>query len=179
MAARNLGIQSINIPDFYLGLTEATAPTTVNQPRAQISIPDGINSLRFGGVDTTAFFGTDPAQSLPLDGLNDSILINLGIPTQIGTSIVVNTSPAAISRGSQAASYWRSVSSPGNHRIQLVSFGICERRRVLRCHDAFRGPQRQGRRVHWLLAVTDSGHCSSRGFRFPLSRCRGCFRPET
>lgn len=94
-----LGIKAINIPDFYLGVTDATTSTSATQPRASITIPDGINSLRFGGADTTRFFGTDPTQSLAEDGLNDQFLIRLGIPTADGTSIVVNT----ITSSAQAA----------------------------------------------------------------------------
>ena len=85
-----LGIQAVNIPDFWLGLTDPTTTANATQPRAAISIPDGVNSLRFGGADTTRFFGTDPTQSLAQDGQNDQFLIRLGIPTAIGTSIVVN-----------------------------------------------------------------------------------------
>jgi len=94
-----LGIESINIPDFYLGDTASTAATTSGQPRASISIPDGINSLRFGGADTTAFFGTDPTQSVAQSGQNDQFLVRLGIPQALGTSIVVNR----ITSGAQAA----------------------------------------------------------------------------
>ena len=64
--------------------------STATQPRASINIPDGVNSLRFGGADTTKFFGTDPTQSLAQDGQNDQFLIRLGVPASIGTSIVVN-----------------------------------------------------------------------------------------
>ncbi len=97
--ALGLGIQAINIPDFYLGVTDPTTTTRATQPRASITIPDGINSLRFGGVDTTAFFGTDPTQSVAQDGQNDQFLVRLGLPASTGTSIVVNT----ITSGAQAA----------------------------------------------------------------------------
>ena len=94
-----LGPLSINMPDFYLGVTDPTTPSGVTQPRAEINIPDGVNTLRFGGVDTTAFFGTDPTQSLAQDGQNDQILIRLGIPESSGTNLIVNK----ITSSSQAA----------------------------------------------------------------------------
>ena len=84
-----LGLLAINIPDFYLGYTGSATPGTT-EPIASINIPDGINSLRFGGVDTTAFFGTDPTMSPSQDGQNDQFLVKLGFPQSIGTSIVVN-----------------------------------------------------------------------------------------
>jgi hypothetical protein len=84
-----LGLQAINMPDFYLGYTGSSTPPTT-EPIASITIPDGINSLRFGGVDTTAFFGTDPTMSPSQDGQNDQYLIKLGFPQTMGTSIVVN-----------------------------------------------------------------------------------------
>jgi hypothetical protein len=87
--ASGLGLQAINMPDFYLGYTGSTKPTTT-EPIASIVIPDGVNSLRFGGVDTTAFFGTDPTLSPSQDAQNDQFLIRLGLPESIGTSIVVN-----------------------------------------------------------------------------------------
>jgi hypothetical protein len=100
-----LGIQSINIPDFYLGATDPTMPASSStSPRAEIFIPDGINSLRFGGVDATAFFGTDPTQSPTQDNLNDEFRVRLGVPAQIGTSIVVNSIVSAAQAGTTSSS---------------------------------------------------------------------------
>ena len=84
-----LGLKAINMPDFWLGYTGTTMAAS-GSPVAEINIPDGVNSLRFGGVDATKFFGTDPTQSPSQDGQNDEFLVNLGIPPSIGTSIVVN-----------------------------------------------------------------------------------------
>ncbi len=85
-----LGLQSINMPDFWLGVTDSSVTTSSTQPLASINIPDGINSLRFGGVDATKFFGSNPAQSQLQDGQNDQFLVRLGLPASLGTSIVVN-----------------------------------------------------------------------------------------
>ena len=58
----NLGILSINIPHFYLANTSATpsstSASTTPAAAAYITIPDGINSFRFGGADTTISFAT-------------------------------------------------------------------------------------------------------------------------
>ncbi len=99
-----LGLLAVNMPDFYLGYTGSTMAAS-GSPVAEISIPDGVNSLRFGGVDTTKFFGTTPADSPSQDNQNDEYLINLGIPYAVGTSIVVNsiisnTQPGVTASGS-------------------------------------------------------------------------------
>ncbi len=120
--ASGLGIQSINIPDFYLGLTDPTSPTSAPQPRATIVIPDGINSLRFGGADTTAFFGTDPTQSLTQNRQNDQFLVRLGLPTSSGTSIVVNR----ITTSAQAAAA-TTTGQPGSPTQDSVVFQVSGR----------------------------------------------------
>ncbi|MGA9922690.1 MAG: hypothetical protein WBQ29_04745, partial [Isosphaeraceae bacterium] len=53
-----------------------------------INAPEGINNLRFGGVDTTF----TPAGGTPLDQTpqNNEFVINLGPPIAGGTSIIVN-----------------------------------------------------------------------------------------
>jgi hypothetical protein len=89
-SAGGLGLKAVNMPDFYLGVTDPSVTTASSQPLASINIPDGVNTLRFGGVDTTAFFGTNPADSPAQDGQNDEFLIKLGLPESIGTSIIVN-----------------------------------------------------------------------------------------
>ena len=46
------GLLAINMPNFWLGnTTPATSSTTPTTPA--ISIPDGVDTFRFGGVDTT------------------------------------------------------------------------------------------------------------------------------
>ncbi len=53
-----------------------------------INAPEGINTLRFGGVDTTF----TPTGGTPLNqtNQNNEFVINLGPPIQGGTSIIVN-----------------------------------------------------------------------------------------
>ena len=51
------GIYAIDMPDFYLAHTETTTPSiaslihTTAMSAGQIEIPQGVNTLRFGGVD--------------------------------------------------------------------------------------------------------------------------------
>ena len=96
------GLLSIDMPSFYLGLTAQAAPvTSTGGAEPSISIPDGVATLDFGGVDTTAFFGTNPADSLSgsnqtspgsatAAAQNNQFTVTLGIPQYAGTRIVVN-----------------------------------------------------------------------------------------
>ncbi len=81
------GLLAIDLPDFFLGITNPTQTVPAGTPRASISVPDGVVTLRLGGVDTTAFFGTGTAPNL--NNQNDVIAINLGLPQSIGTTIDV------------------------------------------------------------------------------------------
>ena len=89
------GIFAIDMPDFYLAHTETTAPTTQSlihlqaKSAGQITIPQGVNTLRFGGVDVDY----TPSGGKPLNqtGQTNEFQINLGLPIVVGTSIIVNT----------------------------------------------------------------------------------------
>jgi hypothetical protein len=89
LLASGLGLLAINMPDFWLGYT-GSAMAATGSPVAEINIPDGVNSLRFGGVDTTKSFTTTASDGPTQDNQNDEYLVNLGLPQSIGTSIVVN-----------------------------------------------------------------------------------------
>jgi hypothetical protein len=89
LTAGGLGVQAVNMPNFWLGYT-GSAKAATGAPVAEINIPDGINSLRIGGVDTTKSFTTNASDSPTQDGQNDNYLIRLGFPYAIGTSIVVD-----------------------------------------------------------------------------------------
>jgi hypothetical protein len=81
----NNGLYGIDIPDFWLGIT--TTGTTAQT--ASIQINDGVNTLRFGGAD----FTVSPGGGLPAPASNsvaDSAVIQLGIPSYLGTSIFVD-----------------------------------------------------------------------------------------
>jgi hypothetical protein len=97
------GIAAVDIPNFWLGNTSGTAPTqnsnfhsapaTIGTPTpfklvGGINAPEGINNLRFGGVDTT--FTPDGGTPLNQTNQNNEFVINLGPPVAGGTSIILN-----------------------------------------------------------------------------------------
>lgn len=88
VAALN-GIHVIDMPDFWLGRT-STEQTVAGVPAGQILIPDGVNTLRFGGADVTF----TPPGGTPLDqnGRNDELVVALGLPRSWGTSIIIDKS---------------------------------------------------------------------------------------
>jgi hypothetical protein len=96
------GIFAIDMPDFWLGHTSTTAPTA-GAHAADISIPDGIITLRFGGVDTTF----TPPGGTPLTQGTANTLMNvaLGLPRTQGTSIIIKkaVSSAKPAAGTTAA----------------------------------------------------------------------------
>ena len=63
------GIYAIDMPNFYLAHTETTTPSvaslihTIAMSAGQIDIPEGVNTLRFGGVDVDY----TPAGGTPLN----------------------------------------------------------------------------------------------------------------
>jgi hypothetical protein len=93
------GIYAIDMPDFYLAHTETTAPSaaslihTQTKSAGQIEIPEGVNTLRIGGVDVD--YQTPAGTSLPAFSASQSssyeFQINLGLPIALGTSVIVNT----------------------------------------------------------------------------------------
>jgi hypothetical protein len=84
-ATGGLGILAIDMPNFWLGATTATLPTGETR---SITIPDGVITLRFGGVDTTFTFpGGTP---LNTNNQSDQFTVNLGLPRTQGTSIIVD-----------------------------------------------------------------------------------------
>lgn len=97
------GIHVIDIPQFWLTNTSAN-PAATSGNKATINIPDGVNSLRFGGADTSVFLGTNPANALTAQSTGSQFLVSLGIPQYHGTSIIVNkivttAQPASTSGG--------------------------------------------------------------------------------
>ena len=82
------GLLAIDMPNFWLGTTQ-TEPTAGGE-QGSIAIPDGVVTLRFGGVDTTAFFGSNPNLRLDSNGQADRFTISLGLPNKVGTSIIVD-----------------------------------------------------------------------------------------
>jgi len=89
------GLKSVDMPNFYLGdtLLNPTAALTA-QTAPAVRIPDGVISFRIGGVDTTAYFGQNPAfaPTAPATAASTSVnyLVNLGLPRTVGTTIIVD-----------------------------------------------------------------------------------------
>jgi hypothetical protein len=89
------GILAIDMPDFYLAHTETTKPSTPSQihttamSAGEIYIPQGVLTLRFGGVDVDY----TPAGGVPLNttAQSNEFQIALGLPVVVGTSVIVNT----------------------------------------------------------------------------------------
>ncbi len=96
------GIHVIDMPDFWLGRT-STDPTTTGTPAASLVIPDGVNTLRFGGADTT--FTPEGGTPLNQNGRNDELVVALGLPRTWGTSIIIDKSitDAQAGQGTTAA----------------------------------------------------------------------------
>ncbi len=115
----NDGISTIDMPDFYLGQTSTASGAT----EPSISIADGVNTLRFGGADTTY----TPPGGTPLNtnSTADAFTIELGLPRTIGTSIVVNKvttdaqAAAASSSGSATSPTQDSVTFTVDGRINV------------------------------------------------------------
>jgi hypothetical protein len=89
------GILAVDMPDFYLAHTETTKPSVASlihtsaMSAGEIFIPQGVITLRFGGVDVDY----TPTGGIPLNttAQNNEFQINLGLPVVQGTSIIVNT----------------------------------------------------------------------------------------
>lgn len=95
----NNGLYAVDIPNFWLGITQSTQTTAAT---ASIEIQDGVNTLRFGGVDMTA----SPGGGIPAPSTNnfsDTASIKLGIPAYLGTSIYVDKFVSNTKAGTSAS----------------------------------------------------------------------------
>jgi hypothetical protein len=104
------GVFMIDMPNFWLAHTSTTAPTAGSNA-ADIKIPDGVNVLRFGGVDTTytPTGGTPLSQSTS----NTTFDVALGLPRTLGTSIIIDK---AISSSGGTAS---GSTTPSQNEVQF------------------------------------------------------------
>jgi hypothetical protein len=89
------GILAIDMPDFYLAHTETTKPSSPSQIHTsamnagEIFIPQGVLTLRFGGVDVD--YVPPGGVALNTTAQSNEFQINLGLPVVQGTSVIVNT----------------------------------------------------------------------------------------
>lgn len=100
------GIALVDAPDFWMGNTSGAAPGASSPYHSGaklaglITAPEGINVLKFGGVDVnyTPPGGTPLTQS----GQNNEFVVDLGLPVTTGTSIIVDsvTTDAGITKAS-------------------------------------------------------------------------------
>ena len=83
------GLLAIDMPNFWLGNTTAVTSTTTTLPAPpSITIPDGVVTLRFGGVDTTH----DQPATPPSTATSDVSTVLLGLPLYGGTRVIINKS---------------------------------------------------------------------------------------
>lgn len=110
----NDGVLAVDLPNFWLG---ATATTLVAGTTPSIEIPDGVITLRFGGVDTTF---TPPGGTSPnANNQSDRFEVNLGLPATRGTSIIVDRVVAGAQAGLPNAQ-----GQPGNPTQDPVFFDV-------------------------------------------------------
>ncbi len=83
------GVHIVDMPDFWLGRTSTDTPFA-GTTAASLNIPDGVNTLRFGGVD--ASFTAPGGTPLNANGQNDLLVVRLGLPRSGGTDIVIEQS---------------------------------------------------------------------------------------
>ena len=89
------GILAVDMPDFYLAHTETTKPSGASQihtgamSAGEIYIPQGVLTLRFGGVDVN--YVPPGGVALNTTGQSNEFQIALGLPLVQGTSVIVNT----------------------------------------------------------------------------------------
>lgn len=104
------GISLVDMPDFWLGRTSTAKPTTTSDIHSGfklaggISAPEGINVLRFGGVDVN--YVPTGGTYLPNSAQSNEFVVNLGLPITTGTSIIVDAvrTNAGTSSGSTGTS---------------------------------------------------------------------------
>jgi hypothetical protein len=89
------GIGAVDLPNFWLGRTDTDRPSTSSPLHSGfflaggITAPDGINVLRFGGVDVR--YTTPGGVPLVDTQQRNEFVVNLGLPVILGTSIIVDS----------------------------------------------------------------------------------------
>ena len=87
------GLLAINMPRFYLGDTTPTSSTTT-PTTPSITIPDGVDTFRFGGVNTARNPNNSPNVNPPStsSATSDNSSVTLGLPLFGGTRIIIDKS---------------------------------------------------------------------------------------
>ncbi len=81
-----LGMLSISMPNFWLASTTPASSSTTTPTTPSMSIPDGVSTLKFGGVDTT--HNQPPAAT----AANNMYTVALGLPSVGGSHIIIDKS---------------------------------------------------------------------------------------
>lgn len=128
-----LGMVSIDMPDFWLGDTDptgnlGTVPGSNTVIQGRILLENGVNTLRFGGVDTTAYFGSGSQKPLNQNGVSDQFQVIVRLPHQIGSSIIVDKviTDAQPATSSTTAPTYDSVVFFGQGRVNLFEANSIE-----------------------------------------------------
>ncbi len=122
---------SIVMPNFWLGNTTPVTSATTTLPSAPaITIPDGVNTLAFGGVDTTHDQFTAPSALIQA---SDVASVTLGLPLYGPSNIIIDQS---ISSTQQITSTPSGATTPTTTTIQhAVDFNVSGRLRLFQAND--------------------------------------------
>jgi hypothetical protein len=128
------GIATINMPAFWLGNSSGEVPTPAasitgssTAVAGAINIPDGVNTLQFGGVDTDY----TPPGGTPLntDNQDDQFQVNLGLPFSGGTSIIIDKSVTDAQAGQTTST------GAGSPTQDTVYFGVAGRLNLFQANE--------------------------------------------
>jgi hypothetical protein len=113
-----VGTLAVDLPGFWLGKTD---PADTSTTAGTIEFEDGIATLRFGGVDTTAF-------GVNTNGRADKFTIDLGLPTRTGTSIIIDSAVSSFQAGTgtNAAGFQDTIDFTVEGRINLFQANSIE-----------------------------------------------------
>ncbi|GAC1475549.1 MAG: hypothetical protein NVSMB9_28310 [Isosphaeraceae bacterium] len=131
-SSTGLGMVSVDMPNFWLGNTTPLAGRTTPPNAPNISLPDGVESLRFGGVDTTVNRSA-PTSTTTSDVAN----VTLGLPQYGGTRIVIDKS---ISSAQTAPSAPTTPNVPGAVIQHGVVFAVAGRLQLFQANEIIGDP---------------------------------------
>ncbi|MFO0907960.1 MAG: hypothetical protein U0794_06290 [Isosphaeraceae bacterium] len=124
-----LGMVSINMPGFWLGNTTPAGTTATAVAPPSISLPDGVVTFRFGGVDRTHNL---PTVTSTVNATSDTAAVELGLPMFGGTRIVIDkaisttqTAPPSTTGGTNRT-VQRAVRFTVSGRLQLFQANAIE-----------------------------------------------------
>jgi len=116
------GLLSIDMPNFWLANTTPATRAPTSAPG--ITLPDGVDTLRFGGVDTSV------NQPTTANATNNAAVVSLGLPTFGGTRILINKSISSTQAGPPATN------SPAPTTVQHgVVFAVAGRLQLFQANE--------------------------------------------